>query len=433
MSHMHHLIFIGLVLFCLTTPAIAREESTVNIRSGLWQGWLDSPGGPLPFGLEIQRQGQTIKAWLINGEEKTPIPETRIEGDDVIFDFIHYNSMIRATALSSGSSLQGEWRKVQGPDSETVMRFHASWTPPSEDDFEPEPRSVNEEPGGGKPKKEHISEALRLEGRWAVQFESSEDLAIGIFKSVGNDEVTGTFLTTTGDYRFLGGSFYNNTLSLSVFDGAHAFLFKAEYKRAEQTLTGEFWSRDSWHETWTATLDPEAALPDAFRQTSWNEDASLADQTFMDLEGQPVSPADAKFAGKLRIIEVFGTWCPNCNDATRFLNELDKRYRGRGLSILGLAFEMTGDHGKDAAQVRRYIDHHSITYPILVAGISDKTKATKTLGVLDRVRSYPTFIFLDETDAVKAIYTGFSGPATGAAYDKLREDFARIIEKNLGE
>ena len=186
-------------------------------------------------------------------------------------------------------------------------------------------------------------------------------------------------------------------------------------------------------ETWTARQDRNARLPDAFQQTKWNGDASLADLKFRDLAGAYHSPAEEQYTGKARIIEVFGTWCPNCNDATAYLGELQETYRERGLSILGLAFEMTGDHELDAKQVKRYVDYHDITYPVLVAGISDKAAATKAFPVLDKVRSYPTFIFLDGQNNVKAIYTGFSGPATGEAYEKLREDFERIIEQMLEE
>ena len=146
-----------------------------------------------------------------------------------------------------------------------------------------------------------------------------------------------------------------------------------------------------------------------------------------------MSPADERFAGRVRIIELFGTWCPNCNDATHYLLELDRRYRSRGLSILGLAFEMTGDHAADAIQVRRYVNYHGIEYPILLAGEANKAKASESFPVLDEVRAYPTFIFIDRQGAVRAIYTGFNGPATEESHDKLRAAFERLIEGMLEE
>ena len=114
-----------------------------------------------------------------------------------------------------------------------------------------------------------------------------------------------------------------------------------------------------------------------------------------------------------------------------YLMELDRKYRDKGLSIVGLAFELTGDRKRDTKQLKRYINHHNIKYPVLLAGVSDKKKATEALPIIDRVRSYPTFIFLDGTGKVRAIYTGFTGPATGEEYNKLRRQFESLIEEML--
>jgi hypothetical protein len=113
--------------------------------------------------------------------------------------------------------------------------------------------------------------------------------------------------------------------------------------------------------------------------------------------------------------------------------ELDARYRDRGLSILVLAFEHTGDHERDAEQVRRFAAHHGIRYPILVAGLSDKGEASRAFPLIDRVRSYPTTIFLNADGEVKAIHQGYTGPATGAANTRLRERYDELIQGLLRE
>lgn len=417
-------VLTGILLLLIASPTVSAMDETPQLKRGTWFAWLDGPGGAITFGLKIRQDNDKIEVWIVNGEESAPIPEVRFENDEFVFDFVHYNSVIRAKANAAGSDLQGIWKRVSGPHTWTEMDFHAHWTPP---DTMPKPA-----PGGRRRTRSPLRDALMLKGKWAVKFDSSPDPAVAIFGVTSTGRITGTFLTSTGDYRYLGGIFEQRRLTLSVFDGAHAFLFRATLGD-DAVLRGDFWSRDTWHETWTARQDRNARLPDAFQQTKWNDEASLADLKFRDLDGVYHSPADDQYAGKARIIEVFGTWCPNCNDATTYLGELQKTYRGRGLSILGLAFEMTGEYELDAKQVRRYVEYHDITYPVLVAGISDKAEATKAFPVLDKVRSYPTFIFLDGQNNVKAIYTGFSGPATGKAYDKLREDFERIIEQMLEE
>ncbi|HRD38300.1 MAG TPA: TlpA family protein disulfide reductase, partial [Bacteroidia bacterium] len=64
-------------------------------------------------------------------------------------------------------------------------------------------------------------------GRYEVTFNAGTSdayKAVGIFKQSGS-KVTGTFLTETGDYRYLEGAVQNSNMSLSCFDGSHAFLF----------------------------------------------------------------------------------------------------------------------------------------------------------------------------------------------------------------
>ena len=221
-------------------------------------------------------------------------------------------------------------------------------------------------------------------------------------------------------------------LVMDCFDGAHLFKFTAELQ-PDGTLKGDFWSSDRWHETWTAVRDPDAALPDPFGISSWNGEVRLADLAYPDLEGRLRSLDEEAFRGKARILQVFGTWCPNCNDEAPFLAELDRRYRGRGLSILGLAFEHGDDHAYAAGRVRAYAERFGIRFPVLVAGTSDKQAASEAFPLVDRVRAFPTTLFLDRDGEVRAVHTGFSGPATSAEHEKLRADFERLIESLLAE
>lgn len=270
-------------------------------------------------------------------------------------------------------------------------------------------------------------------GRWRVEFESSDEPAIGVFEVDENQIATGTFLTTTGDYRFLEGRVDGPYLRLSAFDGAHAFLFHARMQE-DGSLKGDFWSGNWHHETWTAVRDEDAQLPDAFEQTTITDEQALAEAVFKDTDGKPTRVPDALDAtnAKARVLEIFGTWCPNCADAGRELVSLKAKY-GDDLGIVGLAFEVTEDFERSATQVRRHHEHIGSDWEVLIAGLSDKAKATETLGFLDKVRSYPTLIFLNSHNEVQAVYSGFSGPATGEAYDEQRKRFEALIEGLIGE
>ncbi len=154
---------------------------------------------------------------------------------------------------------------------------------------------------------------------------------------------------------------------------------------------------------------------------------------FPDINGRMQSLGSKSFSGRARIVIIFGSWCPNCHDATAYMIELDKRYRNRGLNIVGLAFELTGNVERDAKQVRTYIERQGVTYPVLIAGTSDKTKASAKLPLIDKLRSYPTTMFFDAKGTLRAVHTGFTGPATGVTYLGQRAKFEAIIESLLAE
>jgi len=405
------------LLALLLVAGCGGREEIVEPFEGPWRAWLDSPGGELPFGLEIARGETGLEAVIVNGSERMPVPRVEMSEEGLVLGIDHYDSEIVAKVGDRGRRLDGRWKKTAGPESASELTFHAT--------AGARPRFTYTASTPGK-------EESSIDGRWAVRFASSDEPAVSLFATATDGNVEGTFLTTTGDYRYLAGSFSDGRLRLSCFDGAHAFLFDASLQD-DGTLTGDFWSRDTWHETWIAERDTNAELADAFAQTSAVDGIDLARLVYPDLNGVPRSLADPAFGGRARLLFVFGSWCPNCSDATDYMVDLDRRYRDRGLSIVGLAFELTGDPTRDKEQVRLYTAHKEIEYPVLVAGVSDKTHASEAFPLIDRVRSYPTTIFLDTAGAVRAVHSGFSGPATGEAHDELRREFERLIEQLLDD
>ncbi|HBS28549.1 MAG TPA: alkyl hydroperoxide reductase [Phycisphaerales bacterium] len=408
----------GAAMALLLAPALALGADPAQ---GPWRAVILTPGGELPFGLTLARAADG--AWgatIHNGSERIDIPEVRVEGDAVSLAIDYFDSRIEARVVDEGRSLIGTWSKRRGPGEPATLEFRAA--------------------AGALPRFFPIRHPRGTEfkpidwigGPWRVAFQQDADGAIGRFESKGEGVVHATFLTPTGDYRYLEGTFDGQALHLSCFDGAHAFLFSARVD-GENELRGEFFSGD-WHrDPFTAVRDPGARLVDPWKQTAAPGAPELAALTYRTPSGEAVTLADDRFAGRARIIEVFGTWCPNCKDAGAYLSELHARYAPRGLSIVGLAFEVTGDAERDAAQVATYAQRLRTPYPLLLAGVSDKTEASRAFPLVDRVRSYPTFVFLDGSGAVRAIYTGFSGPATGEDHARLRREFEALIERLLDE
>jgi thiol-disulfide isomerase/thioredoxin len=320
----------------------------------------------------------------------------------------HYDSRITAELIDG--KYVGTWEKRRGPENRAKLAFTAV----------PVPEEVAARP---------VARAPRFGGRWAVDFASDDAPAVAEFVELPMaSQVTGTFLTTTGDYRFLAGQ-RGEELTLSCFDGAHAFLFKA-ILQPDGTLAGDFWSGDWHHETWTARRDDAAALPDAFEASKWDGKTRLADLAFPDLDGKPTKLSDVA-GGAATLLVVFGSWCPNCHDEARVLAELDRKYRARGLAIIGLAFELTGERERDAEQVRIFARKYELTYPFFLAGTADKDEATAALKMLDRVRAFPTTIFVGADGTPRAVHSGFAGPATGDEHAKLVREFEQRIEALL--
>jgi thiol-disulfide isomerase/thioredoxin len=394
-----------LVALLLACPSVSVQD--LPLDQWTWDAVLHTPGGALAFGLGFERLGKNDwRAFLINGEERIEVPKTAFDGRDLVLEMPHYDSRIRAR-LSRGR-FGGTWEKRRGPDSIAQVAFEADRSGPDSD-----------YPGP--------SGAGAFSGRWRVDFESEQEDAVALFE--GNlRRLRGTFLTATGDYRYLAGWGEAPLMSLSCFDGAHAFLFKAEL-RADGTLAGDFWSGNWHHEKWTAKRDDGARLADPFAQTKWNGTTRLADLAFPDLDGTKRSLAD--FAGKATLLVVFGSWCPNCNDEAALLRELDAKYRERGLRILGLAFELTGEPARDTAQVRIFAKRHGLAVPFFLCGTADKDEATQALALVDRVRAFPTTIFVGADGLPRAVHSGFAGPATGEEHRTLRSEFEARIEALL--
>lgn len=438
----------ALLLLLLAVPALAQADTAPP--TGPWRAWLQTPGGELPFGLDLARDGGTWRAALLNGAERIEVPEVRVDAATgaLTLAMPHYDSRIEAAPDGPGA-LRGTWRKRRSAEAWVELPFHA--TAGAGPRFSADVLHAPPPDADAAALARELAEAARaVSGRWAVRFASEPDAAVGLFEVAPDGLAAGTFLTTTGDYRFLAGQLdrawpgddglvgctddgrAHFFLRLSCFDGAHTFKFVAELQ-PDGSLAGSFWSGATWHDTWTAVRDDAAALPDGFTLARPHGAVTLDDLVFPDLDGVPRRLSDPAFAGKARVLQVFGSWCPNCHDASDELVRLAAEYGPRGLSITGLAFELTGDHARDAAQVRRYAQRHGVTWPLLVAGVADKAKATASLGLLDRVHAFPTTIFLDASGRVRAVHSGFSGPATVAAFEAQRAEFRRVIEELLGE
>jgi len=381
---------------------------------GTYRAVLTLPGGELPFGLELSEESGAPVAFLINGPERVRVTDVKLKRSRVEMTMPGFGN--RLTAKRSPQGLKGEVVLVKREGKEQKIPLSAELGTTYR--FFKEPATDNAD----------------VSGRWAVTFTDEEGKrtpAIAEFKQ-SYHEVTGTFLLNTGDHRYLAGEVRNDELYLSAFDGAHAFLYRAEVTESGD-LAGKFWSGLASVEDWVARRDEHAALADADAITSIRDDTWSFGFTFPDETGKPIALADTRFRRKIVIVMLAGSWCPNCHDETAFLAPFYREQRDRGVEAVALMFEHFGDFERAAEAVSAYRRKFDIEFPTLIAGISDKEDASTRLPQLSGILAFPTTLFIDRVGRVRRIHTGFSGPATGSHHDELIASFKATVESLLAE
>lgn len=278
---------------------------------------------------------------------------------------------------------------------------------------------------------------LNLSGSWETIFsqDSKKDryIAKGIFNQKGS-KITGTFRTTTGDYRYLEGIVDGDSLSLSTFDGAHAFLFKA--KVTDSIINGFFYSGNHWKEPFIAKLNNNYELPHEDNLTYIKEGYNGLEFSFPDETGQLISLSDKQFKNKIVLVQIMGTWCPNCLDESKYYVNYLKENPNSNIEIVALAFEVAKTNEIAFKRIKRLKDRIGIRYPVLLAqygNVADKKLAQEKLPMLNHIISYPTTIFIDKKGKVRKIHTGFNGPATGDKYLEYKKEFNEFMSLLISE
>lgn len=397
-------------IFSFIVCFIFISNANAQLLPGMWRGeLLLNDSTPLPFNFQAYESNLDI----LNGEERITVNDITYSGDSVFIQMPVFNSEFRCKI--NGTILTGSFLNHTRKANNNIP-FSAEQNISYRFSDKPEQTVFN------------------LTGRWTAIFDDEDPeskMTVAVFKQEGN-HLSGTFLTTTGDYRFLDGEVNGTRLSLSAFDGSHAFLFTANILK-DGTLRGDFFSGSHHHETWSAFRNEKAELPDAESLTFLKPGYDKLDFRFPDANGDSISIGDPRYKNKVVIVQLMGTWCPNCMDETRFLVELYKRYKSKGIEIIGLDYERVIDSAVVWKSIARIRTNLSIDYPVLFAGTNDKTEAAKSLPMISRVLGYPTTIIVDKKGNVRKIHTGFSGPATGLEYDRFRESFVAFLDKLLSE
>ncbi|MGC4102056.1 peroxiredoxin family protein [Ferruginibacter sp.] len=275
-----------------------------------------------------------------------------------------------------------------------------------------------------------------ISGRWAVNFDSNKpnELSVAELKQTGN-KLTGTFLNPTGDYRYLEGVVTKDSLFLSCFDGGHAFLITAKIDDNKKISGGTFYSGALYKENWQAVKNAKATVTEDNVAMFVKPGEERLHFTFKDLQGNPVSINDEKFNNKVVVIQLMGSWCPNCMDETAFLSDYYNKNRQRGVEIIALAYEYSTDWDRSVKSLQKFQNRFNVQYTVLNTGVTvvDTLRTEKTLPEVTPIKFFPSSIILDKKGKIRKLDTGFNGPATGEHYIAYKKEFYETIDKLLTE
>ncbi|MFY7944080.1 MAG: TlpA family protein disulfide reductase, partial [Crocinitomicaceae bacterium] len=272
-----------------------------------------------------------------------------------------------------------------------------------------------------------------ISGRWKTIFspKSNEpENAVGIFEQKAGT-IKGTFLTETGDYRYLSGTIGTDQFQMSTFNGSWAFRFDG--KVVGDSIYGIFYSGKSYQTTWIGVRDQGAKLTEEKNLTYVVNDKSVQFDKIIDLKGKPFRYPNSKLEKKVVVFQIMGTWCPNCIDETKMLNSFYEQYKSKGLEIISLGYEVGTNQKEQINRLKAFKKRLGVKYGVLLAATNDKNVASEQFPMLNGIISFPTSIIVDRKGKIRYVHTGFSGPATGEEYLKLRGKFQSEIEELLHE
>jgi peroxiredoxin len=379
--------------------------ATAQSLAGRWDATVNVNGLDVPFRFELAGDGAGIQGTFFNGDERLTSTGGRMENGSLTLTWDYFASNLEA-AFKDGA-LDGKYVQARRAE-RAIYPFHAKRFQASTAD-----RS-----------------APSIGGQWVIPNKSPKgEQAWRFIVHQSGSDVSAAILRIDGDTGALTGSYRNGKFVLSHFSGVRPLLL-------EVSLTGDG-SLDilqNGKNKLTAVRSQEAqakGLPqptDPLKHTSVKDASEAFQFSFPDLNGHLVSNLDARFQGKVVLVEITGSWCPNCHDEAPFLVELYRKFRGQGLEIVSLSFE-EGDQLKNPERLRAFVKRYGIEYTMLLCGEPDEAKDKLTQAV--NWNSWPTTFFVGRDGLVKSVHAGFPSSASAELFRQAKEDFTAQVEKLL--
>jgi thiol-disulfide isomerase/thioredoxin len=398
-----------LVLAAASLPATGLAQSI----DGLWDATVTVNSVPIPFRIELSSKGTEATSYFFNGDEKVnPSTEGSFRDGFLDLKFASYATELKAT-FNEGM-LTGSF----GGGSGSSYLFQAKRHSPS----------LMAAANNSTPV---------IDGRWEIQVKSPKgESAWHFFVKQSGANVSAAILRVDGDTGTLSGNYRDGKFVLSHFTGERPFYLEVT-PLADGTMQ---LALSNYHETQTLiAMRPEGARSkglappdDPTQHTKLKDPNEPLHFSFPDLQGRTISDRDVRFRGKVILVNITGSWCPNCHDEAPFLEALYQKYHNQGLEIVALDFE-PAEQLTDLSRLRAFIQRYGIEYTYLVAG--EPSQLNEKLPQAENLNAWPTTFFVGRDGLVHDVHTGFTSRASGSfdsdLKDQIDSDVAHLISAGV--
>lgn len=410
------LILLLLMLTALAVPGLATRAASAPVLSGLWEARVDYGAVQVPFRFGIAQSASGASGWFFNGAERVVSASGSFDSGHLLLEFPSYGRRLDAH-LNADGTLSGTY----GPSAEgSSLRVYPFFARPL--------RPGRTAPGGRVPS---------IDGLWIVAADSDKagEKSWRLLTHQHGTELRAVIMRIDGDSGELTGDWQNGHFVLSHFDGARPLLIEVT-PAADGTITVLLRNSNG------TNVPLKGYRPELARSRGLADPADPATHTrlrdpdeplrfsFPDLDGHLVSNTDVRFRNKVVIVDVAGSWCPNCHDEAPLLESLYRKYHARGLEVVTLSFEEPEQYA-NPVRLRAFVHDFGLEYTVLLAGTPEQLHDRLPQAIdLD---AYPTTFFVGRDGRVKAVHAGFAAAATGPFHAELTREFTRTIERLLGE
>jgi thiol-disulfide isomerase/thioredoxin len=381
-----------------------------SIENGNWKGTIHYKTVEVPFTFSFENTSDSSAIVIIrNGVEEIRIDNVIIAEDSIFIPMYAFDAVIKARYKDG--KMYGVWHK----------NYKSSIGPKFTADFNMPRFSIY-------PKK-----LAFIRPRWDITFmqpNGQTSKAVGLFEQVGNNSFTGTIMTEVGDFRYFEGVLYGDSIRMSSFDGVHSFLMMGNY--FNNTWSGVFHYEDGYSEMWAATYNLESELSNPFSLITVEPETHKPYYDILTAGGDYNAIDSELLDGKVVIIQLMGTWCPNSLDQTDYLINWYKSQSKDELALIAVTYE-PGDKSYSQQRIDSYSKLLNIPYPMYIGGSLSKGQAALAFPNMGKINAFPTLIMIDKQGYMRFISSYFNGPATGKYYQQFDKDFNEKVNILLSE